>query len=109
MREMRDLELIFDSEYHPYLNADLFTQREDYEKWLIVEKAALANIIRVQGKYVKSKAVPYPTEVPWENKSEHFWFKILVAKLFRYSVHRSAQNFYLVVCKSEVTSQLVVR
>jgi hypothetical protein len=80
---MRELQLIFNSECHPYFNADLFRRREDYERWLSMEKGALENIIRDQEKYVKADVSSFPNEVPLVNKDKHVWFKILLIKLFR--------------------------
>jgi hypothetical protein len=81
VKEMRELQLIFDSECHPYINADLFLRREDYDRWLSMEKVALENIIRDQQKY--AAVTSFPKEPPLVNKNKHLWFKILLVKLFR--------------------------
>ena len=83
MREMRELQLIYDSDCHPYFNPDLFCRKEDYERWLSVEKDALGSIIRNQEKYVKADVSSFPKEVLLVNKNKHLWFKILLVKLFR--------------------------
>ena len=83
MREMREIQLIFDSDCHPYFNTDLFYQKQDYERWLSMEKKALGSIIRDQEKYVKADISSFPKEPPLVNKNTHLWFKILLVKLFR--------------------------
>ena len=83
---MRDLQLIHDSECHPYYKPDLFRRKEDYNKWLNLEKDALATIIRNQEKKIKGDLPAYPNGIPLINKDKHTWYKILLVKLFRYDL-----------------------
>lgn len=83
VNEMRELELIYDQECHRYYNVDLFRRREDYERWLQMERSALTNIIRDQEKYIKAEVKSYPNEPPLTYKDKHSWFRMLLEKLFR--------------------------
>ena len=83
VREMRELQLIIDSECHPYFNPNLFRRREDYKKWLVMERRALEDIIRDQEKYIKGDIPSYPSDIPLVNKDKHAWYKRLLVQLFR--------------------------
>ena len=83
VEEIRELELIYDHECHPYYNVDLFRRREEYERWLQMEKVDLADIIRDQEKYIKAEVKCYPNEPPLTYKDKHPCVKVLLNKLFR--------------------------